>query len=376
MRLFERLQKSRILSKRGNPLLKPLDRAGIPLIRLLGFLPSQAMPPDIHRVGVLRTAAVGDTLLLSGILRDVRAAYPHADLMLLTGRENAEAGALALGGTGRLVVLPLSRPHAAVSALRRERLDVLIDTGSWPRFDALLTALSGARYRVGFRTAGQFRHYAYDAVVMHNSEAHEIENFRALARAIGVHGSTLPSISRETLRRVPETPRPPFAVFHPWAGGYRGEIREWPEERWIELAQRLQSRFDSFLITGAPSQSERTARLVGQLRAKGVKASGSSHSVREVAAILCESEVVVGVNTSITHLGALLAVPAVVLDGPTGPIRWGLIGPRVASVMSELPGCGFLDLGYDYAGHRTDCMLGISVEAVERAVRQILDGNS
>jgi heptosyltransferase-3 len=376
MALFDRLRKSRILAKRGNPLLKSIDRAGIPVVWLLGVPPARRMPPpsELRHIGFLRTAAVGDTLLLSGVLRDTRAQFPDAAITLLTGNENAQAGSLALAGIGRLVVLPLSRPLSAVGALRREGLDVLIDTGSWPRFDAVLTALSGARFRVGFRTARQFRHYAYDAAVDHASQVHESANFRALGRAIGTTASHLPSISREGLECVPETPRKPFVVLHPWAGGYRGEIREWPNERWVELATRLRRRVDSFLVTGAPSQADRTERLVAQLRARSLSANGSTHAVRDVAAILSESEVVIGVNTSITHLGALLGVPAVVLDGPTGPRRWGLIGPRVASVMSELPGCGFLDLGYEYAGHRTDCMLGISVDAVERAVLQILGG--
>ena len=370
--LVERLRRSRLFAKRGNPLLKPLDRAGIPIVWLLGLLPSRRMPAQPRRIGFLRTAAVGDTLLLSGVLRDVRAAYPEADLVLFTGRENAQAGSLSVARIGRLVVLPLSRPHAAIAALRRERLDVLVDTGAWPRFDAFLAALSGARYRVGFRTARQYRHYAYDASVHHDSNVHEIENFRALGRAIGTTAATIPSIACDGLPHIPETPRRPFVVFHPWAGGYRGEIREWPEERWIELARRLAPNFESFLITGAPSQAGRTAKLVDRLHAHGLRAAGSTHTVRDVASILAQSDLVVGVNTSIPHLGALLGVPAVVLDGPTGPMRWGLIGPKVASVTSVLPGCGFLDLGFEYAGHRTDCMQGISVDAVHEAARNLL----
>jgi heptosyltransferase-3 len=366
------LRRSRLLAPRGNPLFKPLDRAAIPLVRLLGILPSRSLPADVRRIGVLRTAAIGDTFLLSGLLGDLRAAFERADIVLATGRGNAEAGTLAIAGTARQLVLPLSRPAAAVRALRREQFDVLIDSGSWPRFDALLTALSGARYRVGFRTHGQFRHYAYDAVVDHASDVHEIENFRALGRIIGTRASTVPRISRDGLRPTSGTPPRPFAVIHPWAGGYRGEIREWPNERWVELAVRLQSHVGSFLVTGAPAQTDRTAALIEQIRAHGIPAAGSSHGVRDVAAIMCEAEVVIGVNTGIPHLAALLGVPAVTLDGPTGPLRWGLVGARVASVTSSFPDCGYLDLGYDYAGRRLDCMLGISVDMVEKAVRRLL----
>ena len=373
MALTERLRRSRWLGKRGNPLLKPLDRLGTPALVLLGLLPSRRMPDRPRRIGFLRTASVGDTLLLSGVMRDVRAAYPDADITLITGAENADAGMLSVGGIGRLLRLPLASPPAALAAMRRERFDILIDTGAWPRFDALLTALSGASYRVGFRTRNQYRHYAYDASVDHDSNAHEIVNFRNLGRVVGTTTSATPSIPRANLSPVADTPVKPFAVFHPWAGGYRSEIREWPIDWWIELGIRMKSRFNSILVTGAPAQGERTEDLVRRLRANGVAAAGSTHSVRDVAWILAESEIVVGVNTSIPHLAAMLGTRAVLLHGPTAPARWGLVGSRIADVESTFSGCGYLDLGFDYAGHRTDCMLGVSVDAVERAMQDLLD---
>ena len=366
------LRRSRLLAPRGNPLFKPIDRAGIALVMALGVLPRRKRPATLRRIGVLRSAAIGDTFHVNGLLQDIRAAHPEADLVLVTGRGNAEAGALSVHGLGRQLVLPLSNPVKAIGALRRERFDALIDTGSWPRFDALLTALSGARFRVGFRTPGQHRHYTFDAPVDRRSDVHEIENYRALGRAVGTHESSQPRILRDALPAVTDMPDAPFAVFHPWAGGYRGEVREWPVDRWVTLATRLQDQFRTVLVTGAPNQADRTSDLVAQLRAKGISASGSTHGVRDAAAIIASAQFLVGVNTGIPHLSALLGTPSVVLDGPTRPQRWGLIGPRTASVVSSYPDCGYLELGYDYAGNRQDCMRGISVDEVDKAVRRLL----
>jgi len=44
------------------------------------------------------------------------------------------------------------------------------------------------------------------------------------------------------------------------------------------------------------------------------------------------------------------------------------LGPRTVNIDSELPGCGFLNLGFEYDGQRTDCMEGITVERVEEAL--------
>jgi heptosyltransferase I len=67
----------------------------------------------------------------------------------------------------------------------------------------------------------------------------------------------------------------------------------------------------------------------------------------------------------------LLGAPTVSLEGPVPVERWGPIGPRARSVASTFDGCGYLDLGFEYAGHRLDCMAGISVEAVIAAVDEL-----
>jgi hypothetical protein len=38
-------------------------------------------------------------------------------------------------------------------------------------------------------------------------------------------------------------------------------------------------------------------------------------------------------------------------------------------VCSDLPGCGYLNLGFEYEGQRADCMLGVDVQRVVAAVR-------
>lgn len=362
---------------RGNTALKLADRyAGPPLLGLLGLLPKRTMPSAIGRVGVLRTAAIGDTLLLSGILRDLRRAYPSADLVVVTGEDNAEAGELVAFGIARQLRISVRDVPGAVMALRRERFDVLIDTGAWPRFDALLVALSGARFRIGFRTRGQHRHYAYDRVADHSAVVHETENYRQLLRVVGLESVAAPSLSRASLAALLSLPRKPFLVFHPWSGGYRASQREWPAARWVELAGRLRSLEATVVVTGTAAHAPSSEQLVGEMSAVGVSATSMADRFRlcELGALVCESLAVVSVNTGVMHLAALLDVPTVGLNGPTSAKRWGPIGRRAVSVSSSLPGCGFLNLGFEYGGQRTDCMLGISVDDVERAVRRIIKG--
>jgi heptosyltransferase III len=359
---------------RGNPMMKRLDRyLGIPTIALLGLRPRRSMPVQLRRIGILRTAAVGDTLLLAGVIADLHAAFPRAEIVLITGENNADAGALVARMGARHLTVPVAHPLAAVRLLRREKMDLLIDTGAWPRLDAVFTALAGARYCVGFRSPGQHRHFAYDAVVRHSDQVHELENFGSILRAIGVQPGNLPTLPAD-LPSVPfDIPRP-FAIFHPWAGGFRSHLREWPEERWVELALRLSTSINTVVVSGTNAERPRAEGLVRVMTARGCSAMSiaGEASLEQLAGTLRQSRVAVSVNTGVMHLAAIAGAATVGLSGPTSTTRWAPIGPRAVSVASAYSGCGFLNLGFEYEGQRTDCMLGISVDAVVEACAPFL----
>jgi heptosyltransferase III len=365
------------MTRRVSSLHRLLDRTlGIPLVSLLAVLPKRR-PPDpaaIRRIGVLKTAAIGDTLLLCGILEPIRRRFPNAQLVLVTGGDNAAVAAL-LDGVDEHVVIRPDAPLSSLRAVRHLDLDVILDCGPWPRFDALLASLSRARYRVGFRVPGQARHYGFDAVVEHSSMIHQCENLQNLARAVGVTEFAPPSVRRPGALSAERRPAGPVAVFHPWSGGYMGHVKEWSEDRWVELAGELAGRYRvRILVSGAPGDARRSRALVRRISESGCDAQSiaGEYSLVELADILAASDLVVSVNTGVMHLAALLGAPTVSLEGPVAPHRWKPIGPRTRSVVTTLPGCGYLDLGFEYAGRRLDCMNGVTVGAVLAAAHELL----
>jgi heptosyltransferase-3 len=359
---------------RGNPRLRFLDRTfGVPLLRIIGLQAKRQRPSRVERFGILRTHAVGDTLLLRGVLDDARAQFPDADIVLVTGEDNAEAGQLVVSDRARCIAVSVLSPLAAMETIRRQNFDILVDASSWARLDALLAALSAARFRVGFRAEGQGRHFAFDAPVNHAPDLHQIDNYRALFRAAGVQSTTAPSLTSLTLPPSSFPLPPSFVVFHAWSGGFKGHNKEWPLDRWVQLGSRLKS-LGSVAVTGGPSNAAQSGQLVASLRSAGVDAHSftGSMTLAQTGALLRRAAAVVSVNTGIMHFAAMLGVPTVALEGPTRPSRWGPIGPRVTSVTSSFAGCGFLDLGFEYDGQRGDCMLGIEVERVAQAVHSLL----
>ncbi len=347
---------------RGSRLLRRADETiAVALLRTLAVVARRRPRPAApRRIGLMKTTGIGDAVLLTAVARDIAAAHPHARLVVVASSENAALARLVEGA--EVLEIPPTSPGRALRLLRAARLDVLLDFAQWSRLEALYARLSGAKWTAGFHTPGQRREHAYDATAAHRSDVHELENYRRLAAAFGVMSTSQPS-----LRSGPaaaERPQGPFTVLHLWPGGFRSELREWPEDRWLELARQLAGRGDAIVLTGAPRDVERTEAFLARCDGLPVTSVAGRSSLDEVVGLLADARCVVSVNTGVMHMAAATGTRTVALNGPTSSLRWGPIGADVHNVDSDLEGCGFLNLGFEYEGRREDCMRGISVERV------------
>ena len=347
--------------------------AGVPLLRALGLFRRRRVPRgEPERIGMLRASAIGDTILLSAIARDLRRRHPVARLVFFAGADNAGAAAL-IAEVDELVVIDLGRPWAAARELRRRRLDLLFDFGPWPRIEALLAAVSGAGCTVGFRTARQYRHYCFDYAVHHSDAIHELDNYRRMLEAIGIEPGANPAVTSREAGDPDLAPADRYVALHLWPGGFQSWRKEWPPDRWRALVRELARAGLRAVLTGGPPDRERSERFAGDCAREGlpVESVAGRLSLAGLLPLLRRAECLVSVNTGVMHLAAAAGVPTVGLNGPTSSTRWGPVGERCVAVDSELEGCGFLDLGFEYAGNREDCMEGISVARVLEAVSSV-----
>jgi heptosyltransferase-3 len=366
-------------SERGSRLRHNLDRfIGCLMVFVVGALrPPRQLPADIRSVGVVMFGAIGDTLLASAIVHDLRSAYPFARITAFVSNSNKSTLDL-LDGFDEVIVVPIMAPFAAISSMRRHPIDLLIDSSQWARIGALLTALARARYTVGFKTPNQFRHFAFDAVASHEATRHEIENFRNLLTVIGIRGRSMPRLKPPLLAEIAAPmPRRAYVIFHPWASGYRSNMREWDQKNWIELGARVLNWGYDIVITGGPEDVARAGSLAADLRREAnVSVLAGRASMRETAIRVARAAAVVSVNTGVMHLAALFDVPMVALHGPTNPKRWGPLSDA-AVVVGPGPecGCGFLNLGFEYSRSAPECMSFITVSEVAEPLRQMLSGS-
>jgi heptosyltransferase-3 len=361
--------------RRGQALNRILDfYMGIPLLNLLACMRAKSTFPDRPtRIGLLFNPALGDTLLASAAIQDIRDLFPESTLILFAASSNLGAAKL-LPAVDSIELLPITRPLRAIRILRNCKLDLMLDFTAWQRLTATYSLLSGARYKVGFEREKQHRHRGYDRSVPHRGDCHELDNLRRLTQSLGSHSMHAPKLL------IPGGPLPQavlqgrrVVVFHPWASGSQRRLREWPEKNWVNLARHLAAPGMIFLVSGSPADEARCYALCRRLVEQGSAAEVliGQTGLDQIARVLTHAEVLVSVNTGIMHLGAILGVPTLSLNGPTSAHRWGPVGPRVANVCPRDGSGGFLDLGFEFHGHATDTMEKIPVEDVLRAIREL-----
>jgi ADP-heptose:LPS heptosyltransferase len=349
-----------------------VDRfVGIPVLFAMSIVRRRRalpQPEDVREIALMMFGAIGDSLLAAALIPDLKRAYPQARLKgYLTGTSRPIAD--VIDGFDEVVHLPLKNPRHAVAVMRRCTADLVIDFGQWARVNALLSACAPKAATVGLRTEGHLRHLCYDALADHSGLQHEIENFRGLARAIGLNPVGQPPL-RSPGQGVALEGR--WVAFHPWASGIRSEMREWPEERWLILAARLREIGVRVVVTGGPTDRVRSEALVAAIGNDALSVAGRI-SLRDTMGVLESACAVVSVNTGIMHLAAAQRRPLVALHGPTNPVRWRPVSDNSVVLGGDpADGCGFLNFGYEYPSNPPDCMGMISVDAVWDALSRMI----
>jgi hypothetical protein len=160
----------------------------------------------------------------------------------------------------------------------------------------------------------------------------------------------------------------PWVALHPGAGS---PAKCWSSDRFRGLACEItRSVTRNLLIVGGPAEP-------GLAYAIGPKAPGISLRFAEnlrlgpLAGALARCLAFVGNDSGISHLAAALAVPSVVLFGPTSPAQWAPRGKDVR-ILYDPRGCSACEVK---ASSKHTCLDNISMQDCVTALRDCLEKN-
>jgi len=344
-----------------------------------------------QRILLIKPSSLGDVIHALPVLAGLRRAYPQAHIAWLLGSTFAP-----LLAKHPLLdeVIPFDRRHYGrmlqsarsfadfvrfVADLRRRRFDLVVDLQGLLR-SGFLTWSTGASRRVGFAHARELAWLFYNERCRcrdGGSDTHAVELNLRLARALKlpVDPPQFPlALSDQELAaarsHIVEAAGKPVERFVAVIPGTRWESKHWPPEYLGQLLQRMHAAgMPPAVLLGAPDDRAFAERVLAACASPVVNLVGRT-SLRELAAAIAQSELVVCHDSGPMHIAAALDKPLVAVFGPTNPVRTGPYSPRARVVSVPLSCAPCYERECPLKHH--NCMRQLPVEQVFAEVRETL----
>jgi heptosyltransferase-1 len=300
----------------------------------------------------IKTSSLGDVIHHMPAVTDARKHFPDAKISWMVEEAYVPLAKLH-PGVNDVIPVAVRRWRKAIlkpstfwktwnevsrlrAKLKLKRFDKIIDTQGLVKTVMLSKWARGERHGYDSKSirepfASRFYHVRHPV----SRELHAVDRNRALtAAALGYRPEGAPDYGIDRKRIAPVSDAPYALLFHATAQ----ERKEWPEDRWIEIAKALETRgITPVLPWGNDREHARSHRIKNALKNARVP---DKAPLGEVAGLIAGATLVVGVDTGLLHLAAALEVPLVAVFVATKP---GLSGPvgrgplKVLGTSGEVP---------------------------------------
>jgi ADP-heptose:LPS heptosyltransferase len=262
--------------------------------------------PRNGRIAVIRIRSMGDCILTTPAICILKESRP--DLAIAVVVEDQFRALFEENADVRGILPP------KVSALRQWRPDLSLNLHGG-RSSAVLTALSGARFRAGF---AHFRfRWIYNIRIPRAQQilgvAGKVHTAEHLASAMFYLGAARMEIPRAKLfaDRAQAQTVPPYVVIHPVAAE---PAKTWPAERFRAVASHLRQSFDlQPVFIGGPGDD---------LSAFPEWRTVVGAPLDEIKSLIAGATLFVGNDSGPAHMAAAFGVPVVAIFGASDPVVW------------------------------------------------------
>jgi heptosyltransferase-2 len=276
---------------------------------------------------ISQTAFIGDVILATALLEQLRQAYPDAVLDMLVRKGNE--GLLANHPFLNEVLIwdkkggKYQDLWRLLRLIRSRQYDVVINL---QRFGATgaLTAFSQAKTTIGFDKNPFARFFTYRIEHRMEPGIHEVDRNQGLLRPLGIDGSAKrPKLypSDEDYEAVKPYQTEPYVCMAPMSVWF---TKQYPAERWVELIKAFPAEYTIFLL-GAPPDRADCNQIVAQAGRKGVINLAGKLSLLQSAALQKSARMNYVNDSAPLHLCSAMNAPTTAIFCSTVP-RFGF-GP-------------------------------------------------
>jgi len=369
-----------------------------------------ALPLDqTKNVLLLRLDEIGDVILTTPLLRELRRNLPHAWITLVVkpGMCNLVEHCphvnevLAFGWREHELMEPFQRHGRAVALawrfLRKRNFELCL----LPRWDSdwyhgtILSYLSGAERRIGFSekvniVKKEFNR-GFDSLLTQrfpdSNIKHDVQHNLDFIRFLGgdvredhleLWLSGEDELFVDDLLRRQEVRSGEFLIALGLGAGARK--RQWPPESYGRISEWLQNQFHvRIVLIGGVGDKSIGRDLRNRLGGTAIDSTGKT-TLRQTGALLKRCNLYIGNDAGPMHIAAAVQIPVVELSchpktgsdhSVNSPLRFGPWKTRAVIIQPEDTRAPCLD---ECSAREPHCILGISVEQVEEVLTELLSG--
>lgn len=321
---------------------------------------------SIKRILVIKLRAIGDVLLSTAVVQNLKENFKDAKIDFLT--EPMSADLLKCNPFVNDLILFGRKEKGYIKfliSLKQKKYDLVIDLFCNPR-SAQMAFATRAKYRVGY--SFRLRRYAYNILLKSRSnEVHNVDFNLDTLRALGLKvGNRNPYIhltqrendfARETFKKYfNENDR---VVGINAGGGWEAKL--WGLKKFAELGDRLIESYGyKIIVFWGPGQEPIFEALKEMMRYTPVIAPPTT--LREMAALQKKCDFVVSNDSGPMHISAAVGTPTIGIFGPTKPHLQGPVGEGCITIVKEGLPCLGCNLTKCNIGNM--CMTDLTVDEV------------
>lgn len=345
-----------------------------------------------EKILVIRYRFIGDTLLTVPFLRNLRYAYPHAQIDMLVAPVSGEI-IEECPYVDNFIYFDTTRRNryensaeekktfwSYVRLLRKKNYDkayVLKRSFS----SAFLAFAAGIKQRIGFNT--ECRCFLLTRSVPYRNGVHELDSFLDVldADGINIRDNYIENwVTEEEANnadylldeRLPDKFLKKVIV-HATSGNRN---KEWSKEKFARIVEYLCNEKDAQVIYMGTKNDSETYREIHmfiekELKNKPLNLCGEL-SLRESLALTQKCDLIVGCDSGNLHIAASVGVPAIGIYGPMDEKKWGAFGLRHTLLTANVScrPCGLKKR--KKCKHEHQCLEKITVEDVKIAINKYL----
>ena len=334
---------------------------------------------EVRKILVIKFGGIGDVLMSTPVLPNLREYFPNAHIDYLTLIKNRDV-LMDNHYIDRVLTFDarIDKSWDLLRHIRNKGYNLVIDLFCNPR-TALLTYITGAKYRVGFKFRG--RKYAYNIkAVGRGGEVHNSDfNLDALIKA------GIPIVSKKLNLSVNVVHKEyaekfikdnnlgnEFLIGLAITGGW--ESKRYKIKDYIELMSLISSKYNvKFLILWGNKKEFKDAQEIKN-HFKDTSFIIPDSPIRYLAALIKTCKVIIGNDSGPLHLAGAVEVPALGIYGPTNPKLQGPYGEQ--NVTAENTKLDCLHCNLLECGIGNICMTELSKKNILEKFEELIKKNN